>query len=513
MLTTCLAIANSMIYKFSYVLLAAMPLWLLCFHGTASAQLKIETSPSVSPSTDAAAAAGTAIRPATSETTIDRQANQLNILGGQSSGGTEPNLIHQFQQFDLGADDTANFVVDPDVANVISLINALQPSSIDGLLKITSNNSDIASGANLFLVNPAGIIFGENASLSLPANLTATTASGLLFEDTYLLSINGSVSEVGLTTTGDTRSASTLTPLFNGSTGLIAATSADPTVNDLTGAPSGYLLLAAPANSAAPDTLSTDLPYGSIENQGSLQVESQSTITLIGQYIQNDGSLIAPGGNVNLIATSGETLLRLNQPGNLLSLDVIPADTLAALSPSDGQAAATALPTTELAQLLTGGNEPSATQIEVSPDGSQTLTSTPPLTPAPGTVLVRGTVDVSDNTPADQLGAPGQVTMLGDQINLVGGEIYADGVGQAGTLSIGGMPVEDGFSAGYVLVDRSSILQANSETDTGGSVHIWANDTVRFYGTATATGATPALDGTVTIDAGDVLDIRQPTAR
>ncbi|MEO1509586.1 MAG: filamentous hemagglutinin N-terminal domain-containing protein [Cyanobacteria bacterium J06633_23] len=511
MLTNRLAIANSMIYKFSYVLLAAIPLWLPSSHGTASAQIQVETSPSASPST-AAAATTTAIQPATSETTIDRQANQLNILGGQSSGGSEPNLIHQFQQFDLGADDAANFVVSPDVANVISLINGLQPSSIDGLLKITSNNSDIDSSANLFLVNPAGIIFGEDARLSLPANLTATTASGLLFEDTYLLSINGSVSEVELTTTGDTSSASTLTPLFNGSTGLISAASASPTVNDLTGAPSGYLLLAAPANSAALEPLSTELPYGSIKNQGDLQVASPSTITLIGQYIQNDGSLVAPGGDVNLIATSGETLLRLTQPGNLLSLDVIPADTLAALSSGDEQAA-TALPTTELAQLLTGGNEPSATQIEVSPDGSQTLTSTPPLTPTPGTVLVRGTVDVSDNTPADQLGSPGQVTMLGDQINLVGGKIYADGVGQAGTLSIGGMPIEDGFSAGYVLVDRNSTLQANSETDTGGSIHIWANDTVRFYGTATATGADSLLDGTVTIDAGNVLDIRQPTAR
>ena len=484
-----------------------MPLWLLSSHGTASAQIQIETP--LTPSTESAATP-TTIQPATSETTVVQQANQFNILGGQSSGGDEPNLIHQFQQFDLGTDDAANFVVNPNVANVINLINTLQPSSIDGLLKITSNDPNFASSANLFLVNPAGIIFGENVSLSLPANLTATTASGLLFEDTYLLSIDGSVSDVGrMDASDDTISAGTLAPLFDGSTSLISATSASPTVNDLTGAPNGYLLLATPA--AALDPLSTELPNGSIENQGRLQVAPQATITLIGQYIQNDGSLVAPGGNVNLVATSGETLLRLNQPGNLLSLDVIPADTLAALSPSDERS--TALPTTELAQLLTGGNEQSATQIEVNSDGSQTLTGTPPLTPTPGTVLVRGTVDVSDDTPAAQASSPGQVTMLGDQINLVGGNIYADGVGQAGTLSIGGMPIEDGFSAGYVLVDRSSTLQANSETSTGGNIHIWANDTVRFYGTATATGAASLLDGTVTIEAGDVLDIRQPTSR
>ncbi len=523
MLTRCLAVADSMTFKFSYVLLAAMPLWLVNFHAIASAQLKIETAPAIAPSIEPVAETPTMIQPATSDTSVVQQSNQFNILGGQSSGGVAPNLIHQFQQFDLDTGDAANFVVDPNVANVISLINALQPSSIDGLLQITSNDLLNASNANLFLVNPAGIVFGENVSLSLPANLTATTASGLLFEDTYLLSIDGSVSDLGLSTDKPAVSTDALAPLveLDPSTGLLRATTiAAPSISNLTNAPMGYLLLSAPESSTDTELapLVPELPSGSIDNQGILQVEPQATISLIGQYIQNDGSLMAPGGTVNLVATAGEALLRLNQPGNLLSLDVIPADTLEAISAttesSSYEAPPDTLPTTELAQLLTGGNEQNATQIVVNPDGSQTLTNiTPSLVPAPGTVLVRGIVDVSDHTPADEATSPGEIIMLGEQINLVGGEIYANGVGQGGTLSIGGMPIEDGFNAAYVLVDRSSTLQADSEDSSGGSIDVWANDTVRFYGTATATGATPLLDGTITIEAGDNLDIRQPTSR
>ncbi|MEA5463009.1 two-partner secretion domain-containing protein [Leptothoe sp. PORK10 BA2] len=473
-----------------------MPLWLLNFHTTASAQLTIEVAPAITP----AAATPTIIQPATSDTSVVRESNQFNILGGQSSGGTAPNLIHQFQQFDLGSADAANFVVDPNVANVISLINALQPSSIDGLLKVTSNDLSQATSANLFLVNPAGIVFGENVSLSLPANLTATTASGLLFDETYLLSIDGSVSDLDSSAGGSVISINAIAPTLS-----------TPTINNLTGNPIGYLMLSAPASSVALDPLSPELPTGSIENQGSLEVTPQATITFIGHYIQNDGKLVAPGGTINLVATAGDTLLRLNQPGSLLSFDVVPADTLAAIATT---AVPDTLATTELAQLLTGGNEQSATEIVVNSDGSQTLTNSPPsLAPTPGTVLVRGVVDVSDDHLAAPNSSPGQVTMLGNQINLVGGDIFANGVSQAGTLSIGGMPVEDGFSAAYVLVDRNSTLQANSETSQGGSIDIWANHTVRFYGTATATGARPQLDGTVTIEAGKVLDIRPPAAR
>lgn len=454
-----------------------VPLGLLGLQSAASAQLS-----------QPAAAVPTSILPATSDTTVIQQSNQFNISGGQSSNGATPNVVHQFQEFNLGAADAANFVIDPDVANVISLINALQPSTIDGLLKLTSSNPDIASAANLFLVNPAGIVFGENMSLNLPAALTATTASGLLFEDLYRLSIDGSVSEIAA-------------PVSHTATKAGVAT-----VQDLTGDPNGYFLAVESSNTAL-NPLSSELPPGSIHNQARLQVSPQAAITLIGSYIQNDGTLIAPGGTVNLVAVSEDALLRLSHSGGLLSLDLMAMDTLTPLS------------STDLPQRLTGGHNQEATQIQITRDGSQRLTGTPPLTPDIGQILVRGTIDVSDER------TQGSVNIVGEQINLIGSNIHADSARQAGTISIGNRPANSNVNSEYVFVDRNSILSADSTlpassalaadstAGSGGVIQIRATDTVRFYGEATANGADPTLDGTVILDAGEELDIRKPVAR
>lgn len=518
MLTRFLAVANPMNFKFPYFLLQTVPFWILGLQGVASAQVSPPSPPPTEPLTN--------IQSATSDTIVIQDANQFNISGGQSSGGTAPNLVHQFQNFDLVAGDAANFLVDPNVANVISLINSIQPSSIDGILSIVSNDTEVASNASLFLVNPAGIIFGENISLNLPANLTASTSSGLLFEDQFLLSIDGSISEIVLPSeqTSDTESISDSAIPNNVldtaiSVEVPTASNAAPTVpveaptiSNLSGAPSGYLFLIESEEGLEPSTpFSSTLPTGSIENQGELQVNSQASITLIGQFIQNDGRLVAPGGAVSLVAASGEKLVRLSQPGSLLSLEVIPVDELTVLSSSAEQSSSiAALPASNLAEMLTGGNEENATQIQVNPDGSQVLTGAPSLVPTPGSVLVRGTIDVSDNTPLEQEGSPGQINILGNQINLIGADLHADGVSQAGTISIGDTSVVDGFSAAFILVDRSSELSAISLDANGGTIQIVADDTVSFFGDATVTGASSDIDGTLLIEAGNLVDIRQP---
>ncbi len=477
-----------MVVRFPHLLLKMSPLCILGLQGIAFAQVSPPASTSVS--------APTNIQPATSDTSVVQESNQFKVLGGQLSGGSEPNLIHQFEHFDLGADDTANFVVAPEVANVISLIDSVQPSSIDGMLQLTSSDSNFASHANLFLVNPAGIVFGENVSLNLPANLTATTGSGLLFQDQYLLSIDGSISEIALPTSAVTT--------------MLQVASVTPTISDLIGDPTGYLFLPEPVSSAVADPFALSLPPGSIENRGGLQVVPQASIALIGQYVQNDGQLVAPGGTVNLIATAGETLLRLSQFDGLLNIDVIPADTISVLSPMPEQSSVTALSTTDLPLLLTGGNQQGSSQIAISSDGTQFLTSTPPpLTTSPGTVLVRGTIDVSDYTSHEQATpSPGQVNILGDQINLVASTINADGIGQAGTITIGDMPIADNFNPTYVVVDRDSVLSATSSEASGGMINISADDSIWFYGEATVTGSSSDLDGTISIEAGNIVDIR-----
>ncbi len=403
----------------------------------------------------------TAVVPGNSDTTVTPDQNRLDIAGGQASGGPDPSLIHQFQQFDLGETDIANFIVGPDIDNVVALIRSLSASQIDGLLTLTSSNPDLDATANLILVNPAGIVFGENATLQLPGDLTATTASGLLFDDA-LLSLDGSVA-------------------------LTDGTAAD--ISDLGGDVTGYWLLS-----------SASMNQGRIENRGSLAVSAGQAITLVGEYVQNDGSLNAPEGEINLVAVPGDNLVRLSRPGGILSLELTSVANLT----QAGDGGVATLTSDGIASALTGGEGQGATQMQQTDDGAPELVGSTISYTDPGTVLVRGDVNASSSSSSTS----GSVNILGEQIAVVGSTVSADGVDRGGTLSIGGSP--SGFSASSVYVDRSSTLSADGLSGSGGIISIWALDLVQFYGVATADGVSPLEDGPITIESGNILDIRQP---
>jgi filamentous hemagglutinin family protein len=114
----------------------------------------------------------------TSDATLSTQvitANQLEftIINGNRVGS---NLFHSFSEFSVPIGGATSFANDLDVKNIISRVTGASISSIDGLIK--TNGS-----ANLFLINPNGIIFGPNASLNIGGSFVASTASDLLFAD------------------------------------------------------------------------------------------------------------------------------------------------------------------------------------------------------------------------------------------------------------------------------------------------------------------------------------------
>ncbi|MEM8613077.1 MAG: filamentous hemagglutinin N-terminal domain-containing protein [Cyanobacteria bacterium P01_H01_bin.105] len=106
------------------------------------------------------------------QTIVEENNNQITISGGEQAGS---NLFYGFEQFDVPEDAIANFLANPDTQRVIGHITGDTSSTIDGLLTITGGNAD------LFIINPAGILFGPNAQLNLPATFTATTAQGMRF--------------------------------------------------------------------------------------------------------------------------------------------------------------------------------------------------------------------------------------------------------------------------------------------------------------------------------------------
>ena len=89
------------------------------------------------------------------------------------------NLFHSFGIFNLVKGETATFSGPNSIANILSRVTGGK-SSIDGTLKST------IAGANLYLLNPAGVLFGPNASLDLSGSFHVTTANYLGFaNDTY----------------------------------------------------------------------------------------------------------------------------------------------------------------------------------------------------------------------------------------------------------------------------------------------------------------------------------------
>ncbi len=82
--------------------------------------------------------------------------NQFDITGGTQSG---VNLFHSFEQFGLNPGQIANFLSNANIQNILGRVVGGNPSIINGLIQVTSDGNP-----NLFLMNPAGIVFGSAAS-------------------------------------------------------------------------------------------------------------------------------------------------------------------------------------------------------------------------------------------------------------------------------------------------------------------------------------------------------------
>jgi len=111
-------------------------------------------------------------------TTVTQAGKVFDIDGGTIKGS---NQFHSFDRFSVGTGDTASFNGPNSIANILGRVtglqSGLQQSIIDGTLQST------ITGANLYLLNPAGVLFGPNASLNVSGSFHVSTADFIRMED------------------------------------------------------------------------------------------------------------------------------------------------------------------------------------------------------------------------------------------------------------------------------------------------------------------------------------------
>lgn len=102
----------------------------------------------------------------------DNDSLRLQIQGGSIRG---TNLFHSFSDFNIAEGQSLYFQNPIDITNIISRVTGGSSSNIEGRLGVSGGT------ANLFLLNPSGIIFGANARLDVEGSFVATTATAIQF--------------------------------------------------------------------------------------------------------------------------------------------------------------------------------------------------------------------------------------------------------------------------------------------------------------------------------------------
>ena len=95
------------------------------------------------------------------------------IEGGAERGA---NLFHSFSEFNVEELQRVYFANPAGIENILSRVTGTNPSHILGTLGVDG-------AANLYLLNPNGIMFGANAQLDIEGSFVASTANSLVFED------------------------------------------------------------------------------------------------------------------------------------------------------------------------------------------------------------------------------------------------------------------------------------------------------------------------------------------
>ena len=381
--------------------------------------------PSTEPIVPEANSTNTVVTPVTPSNNSSQ--TRFDITGGKYSEDNA-NLFHSLTKFNLGEKQIVNFISNPNIRNILTRVTGGNISIINGLIQVTGGNS------NLFIMNPAGIIFGPNSRLDVPGSFVVTTGLSIGFDD----------------------------GLFN-STG-------ENNYDILTGNPS---IFSFPINNS-----------GVIINEGEFTVKAGESVVLLGGTIINTGKISAPGGEITISAVPGKNLVRISQEGRLLSVE-IPTESEENSSTNSAQELKT-FNYLSIPELLTGKSEAieTATGVIVNDDNQIVLVGSNQVIPTDlGTTIVSGFLDVS-SAEKSEFANTGRINIFGEKVGLFDAKLNAGGIYGSGSIQIGGdfSGVVNIPNATRTYVDEKTKIFTTSSLGEAGNVIISSAEETRFLG-------------------------------
>ncbi|MEO1391304.1 MAG: filamentous hemagglutinin N-terminal domain-containing protein [Cyanobacteria bacterium J06634_5] len=436
------------------------------------------------------------LAPETSQ--INQTNNQIVIEGGAQRGAA---LFHSFETFGVSQGSAVSFVSPPKTEIIIGRITGNGASLIDGTL-------GVLGPADLFLLNPNGILLGPDAQLSLSGDFTASTAESVRINElNFSAALPASVPSLNI--------------------------SVEPGLQ-----------------------LGANSPERLVQNQGNLVLSNQQQLSFDGGSVEHSGQIFNPGGTVALrgqrLQITGDINTRMNN-GEVGQVHLLsPADiTIQLAMPLTNQAIAQALQNNAVTVQAAGDltvigaiSSPSSTsltftagdQLSILPDGSGPLQLTGDVTlESGGDLRLENSLLVSAQQADPQLSfQSGQDVLLinnplaGDAgrvlVNLEGNggrlSIRANSFNSEGVLSTQsdattprgrGPEIDAAVTQDFSLLGGSAFTRAGSD-QTAGDIRIQAGESVRLLDNSGITslglsGNTGVNTGGISIEAGNTLSL------
>jgi filamentous hemagglutinin family protein len=386
-------------------------------------------------------------------------------------------LFHSFQEFGIPANYQVYFADPASISTIFSRVTGSNPSNIFGTLGVLGD-------ANLFLLNPNGILFGPNARLDMGGSFVGSTGDRIALSDT----LSFSATEPAMVPLLDVQVEAPVGLIFEGQEG------------------------------------------GVIANAGNLEVTAGQNLTLAAGTIVSSGELSAPTGEVAVVTVAGtgseDGQVQLTPSGELVDVASAPITAIAPpeqfLAPQWSDAVGLNV---DGEQLTVGSSELPLNAGDIAVESlvteSGTLSAAGDLTLvdselttmhdlnllaqdtlqvrdssinlAAGTLLVQG----SDVHLAAQITAPnGTVSITGDKLALLDStDINVSGESSGGDVFIG-TAINGQPAASRVYIAPDAAINADAVVNgDGGEVIVWSDEVTGFYGDITARGGAEQGDG------------------